>query len=193
MVNTAGELHAESAGQSSENVMTGLPTTDSPVAEKLVVPPPHYDHDYLQPLICTAADRDAADQRSTLEEKMLALKAKVISLATLSTAKVADFKHYTGLPNTIVFYSLVRYLKPKAARLKWWRGLSTLQDVCKPVGQKRSSLHSKCKLAVEQQFFWVLFRLRRGAIVAMTAKLAGVSPAAYSKMFQRGSTSWHTS
>ena len=96
---------------------------------------------------------------------MLALKAKVISLATLSTAKAADFKHYTGLPNTKVFYSLVRYLKPKGARLKWWRGLSTLQDVCKPGGQKRSFRHYKCKLAVEQQFFWVLFRLRRGASV----------------------------
>ena len=152
-VNKARELHAESAGQSSENVMTGLPTTDSPVAEKIVVPPPHYDHDYLQPLICIAADRDAAEQISTLEEEMLALKAKVISLATLSTAKAADFKHYTGLPNTKVFDSLLRYLKPKAARLKWWTGLSTLQDVRKPGGQKRSSRHYKCKLAVEQQFF----------------------------------------
>ena len=113
MVNKAGELHAESAGQPSENVMTGLPTTDSPVAEKIVVPPPHYDHDYLQPLICIAADRDAAEQISTLEEEMLALKAKVILLATLSTGKAADFKHYTGLPNTKVFYS------PRNAHLDW--------------------------------------------------------------------------
>ena len=150
------------------------------------IPPPHLDHDYTQQFYCSQADQEAAARIASLEADVAFLRQRSVSLASLTEATKGEFKTYTGVVNKEVFYALTRYLDRKAKRLKWWRGLSTLKTLSQPGGQKRASRKYACKLSVEEQFFWTLFRLRPGSSVVMSAKLAGISTSTFSKMF----TTW---
>ena len=100
-------------------------------------------------------------------------------------------KHYTGLPNYEVFCVLCEYLKPKALRLRWWRGSETMQALCKPCKESKKSKtacqrQARCKLSVEEQFFLVPVRLRTSASVLDLSHRASISPSTFSKLF----TTW---
>lgn len=153
----------------------------------LETPPPSRDHDYQLPAgyFPSRSEADAFVKVTELEEEVASLRGKSISLENISLADNTTFKRYTGLPNVKVFKALVKYLKPKVSRLKWWRGPSTLDDMSTP-SQRRATRQYLCTLSVAEQLFFVLFRLRTGSDVTIVAHVAGCSASTFSKLF----TTW---
>ena len=149
--------------------------------------PPSHDHDYQLPAgyFPSRSEADAFVKVTELEEEVASLRGKSISLENISLADNTTFKRYTGLPNVKVFKALVKYLKPKVSRLKWWRGPSTLDDMSAP-SQRRATRQYLCTLSVAEQLFFVLFRLRTGSDVTIVAHVAGCSASTFSKLF----TTW---
>ena len=87
---------------------------------------------------------------------MAALRSQSLSLSEVKSCPVL-FKHVTGLPNYETYAALLRYLAAKARRLKWWRGMVTLREVCAPGGQRRYQFKGERKLNTEEQFSQFLF------------------------------------
>lgn len=163
----------------------------------IVTPLPSADHDYCITSVDEAvrgADSCALFQlqreNTSIAERVSDLVSRSLTIEALKD-DARKFKHYTGLPNYEVFCVLCEYLKPKALRLRWWRGSETMQALCKPCKESKKSKtacqrQARCKLSVEEQFFLVLVRLRTSASVLDLSHRASISPSTFSKLF----TTW---
>ena len=88
-------------------------------------------------------------------------------------------RFYTGLPNWSVFLAVFQYLEPKASRMTLWCGAKTSKQTTLPTskpGRKR-------KLALIDEFFAVLMRLRLGLLLEDTADRFRVSTSTMSRLF----------
>ena len=119
------------------------------------------------------------EKRSELESNDLGPKDG--SQLNIDKIKNSDHKilFYTGLPNWATFLVLFQFLEPKASRMTWWCGGKTSK-------QKTSLLDKpgrKRKLALIDEFFAVLMRLRFGLLLEDVADRFGISSTTMSRLF----------
>ena len=152
--------------------------TESEVCSRHPTPAPHPDHDCYT---CRRPKTSMEEYVETLEGKIERLEGELADLRSrsISLEAIKDddvlFKHCTGLPNVKVFNALLKYLTPKAKRLRWWRGSVTKDSLC-IAGKRRGSRTYSCKLSISEHFFAVLVRLRTAVSVKEIAHRCDVSP-----------------
>ena len=154
-------------------------------------PAPYLEHDYLKSQLSATFVQELVGRLESraeeLEWQMRHLRLRSVSLESLK-GNDKLFKHYTGLPKFSTFEALVRYLTPKARRLRWWRGLVTRKRLLFGVafGKQGDREYQPMKLSIAEQFFAVLVRLRRAASVQEMAQRNDMSNSSFSKLF----TTW---
>ena len=121
-------------------------------------------------------------ERASLREDISRLSAQSLSLDCVKDNPIT-FKHLTGLSNYERFQALVRYSEGKVRRLKWWRGTVTVRKACNAGGAQRRSFNGERKLSIEQQFYYVLVRLRSSPSVMEMALRCGIPRLMFSRMF----------
>ena len=89
-------------------------------------------------------------------------------------------RFYTGLPNWPTFVAVFQYLEPKASRMTLWCGGKTSKQTTTLPSSKPGR---KRKLALIDELFAVLMRLRLGLLLEDVADRFGVSPATMSRLF----------
>lgn len=145
-------------------------------------PAPSFDHCYSVRTEGGAYVNELLDEVSILRCDLKDAQGKLLSLDN-AKKDPGMFKHLTGLPNHETFSVLLTYLDRKARRLKWWRGLTTIKEVCRPGGGVWRPHKTERKLSVEEQFFAILVRLRTGASLIEMATRLGISKQSFSRMF----------
>ena len=74
-----------------------------------------------------------------------------------------DVKFYTGLPNAETFRMVYEFLKPKARRMHYWKGLkNTKTDLTLPRDLRNEHLRA---LSLEQELLITMMRLKLGLLV----------------------------
>ena len=157
----------------------------------IFTPAPSVDHVYHLRRASAVASSDSRRgeelevENARLRKEVRALKSAAVTLEALKDDD-SKFKHFTGLPNYGVFCALLRYLKPKAKRLVWWRGGQTIAEMCTPDHAQKRRQGRVQRLTISTQFFLVLRRLRTGASIMELAHCASMSMSQMSKLF----TTW---
>ena len=109
---------------------------------------PHQDHSYCIRTDVGAYLNELLDEASALRCDLRNARAKLLSLENTKNDP-EKFKHMTGLPNYNTFSVLLAYLDGKTCRLKWWRGITTMKELCTMGGGVWRPHKSERKLSIE--------------------------------------------
>ncbi|XP_033730955.1 uncharacterized protein LOC117320435 [Pecten maximus] len=80
---------------------------------------------------------------------------------------------YTGFINYSVFESILKYLSPKAEKLRYWRGKGEDIGLNNDARQNEKQRPAR-KLSIEEEFFMILVRLKVGLFVRDIADRFGI-------------------
>ena len=179
---TASELPVDEKKGEHSATATDAPVVEAVRSNTVCTPLPYGNHSYCVHTEDGQLLKELLEENAALRQEVAALKAQSLSLSAVKD-RAALFKHMTGLPNYATFKVLLRYLESKARRLKWWRGMVTLREVCSPGGKHRHVYKGERKLNLDEQFFAVLVRLRTGASTLEMSVRTGLSQSSFSKLF----------
>lgn len=128
---------------------------------------------------------EAAQLRADVDGLMTQMKLAEDKLPSdkWGVTQIKDNDHktrfYTGLPSWLTFLALFQFLEPKASRMTLWCGNKTSKQTL----HNQSKVGRKRKLALVDEFFSVLMRLRLGLLVEDVADRFQISSTTMSRLF----------
>ena len=130
---------------------------------------------------CTGVNTDLGMQDlSEIQKQLASLEDKSQLHVDIIQNNDHKTRFYTGLPNWPTFLAVFQYLEPKASRMTLWCGGKTSKQTATLPSSKPGR---KRKLALIDELFAVLMRLRLGLLLEDVADRFGVSPATMSRLF----------
>jgi hypothetical protein len=183
--------------QKDENEAPASKESNVHVCDSLI--PPTVEHDYCAKCACSlncmcigCLEKSKTIQNLRYEIEILqnkvkesAVQGKKDHIHTKFTKTDKKVRANTGLPNKSTLLNLLRYLKPKTKRMRYWEGSKKVVSTKVPRLFKKSpkKIGPEKKLGTLDELVLTLMKLRLDINIEFLADLFGVSKGTCSKIF----------